>query len=108
MKINPAPYCQRCQFYHGANQVVCGLHPYGPGSETCSDYAPKACGLNQSQTSRDRRNSRQSHDWKVWQQLLMLGMLAAIFGSGCLIGWLTTHYSIAPTTKTTTRTGLLR
>jgi len=102
MNITPASYCKRCQFYHGTNQVVCGLNPYGPDSKKCSDYVPKARGLNQWQITRDSCSIRQFHDWKFWQKILMLGLLMGIFGSGCVLGRLSTH-TTAPTTKTTTR-----
>jgi len=81
MNNTPIPDCKRCHFYHGANRVVCALHPYGPDSETCSDYVPKTRGLNQSQTSRDRWSIHQFYNWKVWREILMLWMLVGIFGT---------------------------
>ncbi len=107
MNITPAPYCKHCQFYHGANSVVCGLHPYGPDSETCSDYVSKVSSLNQGKISRDSWSIRQFHNWKGWQKLLMLGLLLGTVGSFCVLSWLATH----PTnraTKTTTKSGLVR
>jgi len=100
MNNTPIPDCKRCHFYHGDNGVVCALHPYGPDSETCSDYVPKTRGLNQSQTIRDRWSIHQFYNWKVWREILMLWMLVGIFGTGCVLGWLTT-YPTASTIKTT-------
>jgi len=30
--------CQECSFYHGNNNIICTLHPYGPGDKTCLDW----------------------------------------------------------------------
>jgi len=100
MNITPPRYCKRCQFYHGANQVVCGLHPYGPDSKTCSDYVPKAKGLEQCQIIRDC-SIRQFHDWK-WQKIMILWLIMGILGFGYVMVRFVTQPH-APTTKTTTR-----
>ncbi len=76
MKTISASYCKRCIFYHGNNQVVCGIHPYGPDSKTCSDYVPQVNKLEQGQTRRSWSIS-QFHDYKGWKKLLMLGLLLA-------------------------------
>lgn len=30
--------CRSCQYFHGANRIVCAIHPDGIGSNQCSDY----------------------------------------------------------------------
>lgn len=105
MNITPAPYCKRCQFYHGHNSIVCGLYPYGPDSATCSDYAPKGSGLFQEQISKDGWNLSQLHDYKGWQKLLLLSLLVGSLGFGCVFMWFATHsISTQPMPKTTTET----
>lgn len=79
MNITPAPYCKLCHFYHGANGVVCGLHPDGPDSETCRDYTPNASDRIQGQISRDAWNIRSSHDYKAWQKNPDVGFACGIF-----------------------------
>lgn len=41
----PKP-CQGCIDYcgetHGGNQLICGIHPSGPGTETCPDWRGKS------------------------------------------------------------------
>ncbi|MBV8883048.1 MAG: hypothetical protein JO235_03475 [Chroococcidiopsidaceae cyanobacterium CP_BM_RX_35] len=107
--ITPVPYCQHCQFYHGANQVVCGPHPYGPNSETCSDYVPKVSDLNQGQATRNKWSRKHYPDWEFCQAFLVmvLAMLMGILSSGFIAWWLTTHFP-TPTTKTITRSGWIR
>ncbi|MBV9386443.1 MAG: hypothetical protein JOZ78_08455 [Chroococcidiopsidaceae cyanobacterium CP_BM_ER_R8_30] len=109
LNITPLPCCQHCQFYHGANQVVCGPHPYGPDSETCSDYLPKVSNRKQGQATKNRLSRNRYPDWEFWQAFLVmvLGMLTGVLSSGFIAWWLTTHFSI-PTTKTITRHGLVR
>ncbi|PMB50477.1 hypothetical protein CEN39_18465 [Fischerella thermalis CCMEE 5201] len=63
MKVSAAHYCKRCQFYHGESDIICAVHPYGPGDaanaysyndstvvaltprplrdRTCRDFQPK-------------------------------------------------------------------
>ncbi|WP_026736290.1 hypothetical protein [Fischerella sp. PCC 9605] len=54
MKVSAAHYCKRCQFYHGESDIICAVHPYGPGDGavvasalyplrhgTCRDFQPK-------------------------------------------------------------------
>jgi hypothetical protein len=110
MNVTSIPSCQCCQFYHGVNQVVCGPHPYGPDSETCSDYMPKVSSLNQDQSSRDRWSNQPCPNWKFWQQflLMVLGILVGVLGSGCLAVWLTTYDPTAPTTKTISKSEWVR
>jgi len=87
MKITPAPYCKRCRFYHGADRVVCSVHPYGPGIEACSDYQPKANGLEKDYASRYGCRSSRHYSWKDWRNLLILGLLLGAFGLGWELRW---------------------
>jgi len=87
MNTTPAPYCERCRFYHGANRVVCGLHPYGPESDHCSDFDQKATEPKQPQPSRRGWDIPQLHEWKNWQKIAMLGLLLGAFSSGYILSW---------------------
>ena len=109
LSITPIPYCKHCQFYHGANRVVCGPHPYGPDNETCSDYASKVSSLNQEKTTRNRWSRTHYPDWEFWRAFLVmvLGILIGTLGSSFIAWWLATHFS-APTTKIITKSGLVR
>jgi len=106
MKITPAPYCKRCRFYHGANKVVCGLHPYGPDTETCRDFDSKANGLGKGPANRYVYNARQYQDAKYWQGVLVLGLLLGAIGFGGLQGWLVIHPLDPP--APTARSGWVR
>jgi hypothetical protein len=33
--------CETCKFYHGLNDVVCAVHPYGAKEENCCDWQQK-------------------------------------------------------------------
>jgi len=97
MNITPAPYCKRCRFYHGADKVVCGLHPYGPDSEVCSDYDSRTIGPDKGPANRYIYNTRQYQDAKYWQSVLVLGLLLGAIGIGGLQGWLVIHRLDPPT-----------
>lgn len=99
--VIPASYCNRCRFYHGDHRVVCALHPYGPDSKSCSDYAPKASFLNS--TDRDGWNIYHFRNWKRWQMLLILGFL----GFGFVLAWLDT-LPTEPTTNRLDKSGWVR
>lgn len=109
LNVNPVPYCQQCKFYHGANRVVCGPHPYGPDSKTCSDYMPKVSRLNQDKTNRNGWSRKHYPDWEFWRAFLVmvLGMLIGTLSSCFVAWWLTTHFP-APKTKTITKSGLMK
>jgi hypothetical protein len=88
---------------------VCAPHPCGPDDETCSDYVPQASSQNHKQISISKNNSCQLPDWLFTRQLLVmvLGMIMAVWCSGLTAWWLKIH-SLTPTTKTITKSGLVR
>lgn len=109
LSVTPVPYCQHCQFYHGANRVVCGPHPYGPDSETCSDYVLRVSSLNQERTTKNRWSRTHYSNWEFWRAFLVMvsGILIGTLSSSFIAWWLATHFP-APTTKTSTKSGLVR
>jgi hypothetical protein len=38
MKPQCPPRCQGCRYYHGADKMVCAVHPFGPEHNNCNDY----------------------------------------------------------------------
>lgn len=106
MNVTPAGYCKRCQFYHGADKVVCGLHPYGPDTEICSDYEFKA--LGKGEAIRDTANTGHYYSGKDWQHVLMLSVLIGAITFGWAQGWLLIYEKFDPPTKPTTRSGWVR
>lgn len=81
MKIAPANCCKRCRFYHGTNSIVCAVYPYGPDSDTCSDYAPRVC------------------NWSSLKQTLIIGLLGLVVSSGFTLWWVATRTPAQTTNK---------
>ena len=38
LPVDKEEQCRNCRYYHGRDEIVCALHPYGPSSENCFDY----------------------------------------------------------------------
>lgn len=41
------PECDRCQRYSKNPHLVCAIHPIGPDSDSCLDFAPNAGAITQ-------------------------------------------------------------
>jgi hypothetical protein len=66
MKHTSVSFCKRCRFYYGADDIVCAIHPYGPGGNTCIDFQPRRACLHRTQPVKSPKffPSRERNDLK--------------------------------------------
>lgn len=104
MNIPPARHCKYCRFYHGVNNIVCAIHPYGPDSKVCSDFVPESNELAES--SRSSWSISQFDNRKGWQKLLLAGLLAFGVANGFVV-WLTSDFP-QPAVNSTSKSEFMR
>jgi|GEM_PF-3864735 len=99
MQSNCPSYCQLCCFYHGADGIVCAIYPYGPVSETCSDFDPSS-GPAQTKIVKSRLTINPFCNRNGWIKVLLMSLLLSFVGS-CFLVWRIRVYSLTVlTTKT--------
>ncbi len=98
MKSHCLPCCRGCRFYHGANGLVCAVHPYGSSSDTCVDFNPKVEDKNQIGLNKKHPTIADLQDLIMW---LFIYMLFFTYSIG-LIVWLGKASSDIQTPKSVT------
>lgn len=86
IKTNPHSYCRRCRFYHGQDELVCAVHPYGPVKDTCSDFVPKL-------------SSPSFRNWHVWIKMLIISLLLFFVGYSFALWRMRNYQPNIPTHK---------
>lgn len=95
MNSTPLPCCKHCRFYHGADRLVCAVHPDGPDSERCLDFEARPAGQHPAVDSKARL-IHASRPWDARRKLLIASLLAACFGYGVALWWAETSASSDP------------
>lgn len=80
-------YCRGCRFYHGRDNVVCGVHPYGKESSSCLDFVPQVDGLNPVTSTKNRIDHEPvySNDPSAFTRLFSLILLVFVGGVGLIV-----------------------
>lgn len=95
MNSTPLPCCKHCRFYHGADRLVCAVHPEGPDSDHCLDFESRPAGQHPALAPK-ARTVQTAQPWDVRRKLLIASLLAACFGYGVALWWTETSASSSP------------
>lgn len=74
--------CKHCRFYHGANKLVCAVHPDGPVSDPCGDFAPVVSGGDPPPPLKVNHLNDLSQLRRLRKRLLVAALLLSCIGFG--------------------------
>lgn len=78
---------------------MCAVHPDGPASNTCSDFAPNISRQAHDNTVKDCSGIRSVSDWDNWIKVLIIGLLFSFCGYSLAVWRIISYPPIAPTNK---------